>query len=408
MLKKSIFNISLVSAGNVIGSILGLILLTAAAKALPLNEFGKYALSTSLLVSISKIMDFGSNSIFVAESIINGTVVKSSDAKSKFISLKIILFVISLVVSISLLLFFKLYTVKLLFLFILGIIGYLVNYTLFPFFQKDERYHFAVGLNFLPAIIKGVFGTLILLKLIRLDLNIAFSIFSASLFSSASLFIFMRNEFKNLKVSFSGLFSDLKLIYPAGISQIINESWMAISNGVIKLSKNFSDVGIFSLANKVSNAFSLISLSIFTVLLPKNSIRKKHNLKYDLTETAILSCLILLLSLVAIASTRYLFPLIFGDKFSQSVLLIDIMILASAFTAIHTFMENYFFVENQTKLLLVVSALKLSIFLTSSALLIPIFSLRGAAYAQLISAFVTLLTTITILTKRVRLKALKI
>ena len=403
MFKKSIFNISLVGVGNVVGSIFGLILLTASAKSLPLNEFGKYALLTSLLVSISKIIDFGSNNIFVAESII-----KSLDTKSKFISLKIFLFIISFIISLSLLLFFKLYTAKLLLLFTFGLIGYLVNYTLFPLFQKDERYHFAVGLNFLPAIIKGVFGTLILLKFVHIDLDIVFSIFSLSLLSSSFLFLFMKNEFKNIKISFSGLINDLKLIYPAGVSQIIGESWIAISNGIIKLSKTFSDVGIFSLANKVSNIFSLISLSIFTVLLPKNSIRKRHNLKYDLTETAILSCLIFLLGAVAIVSTKYLFPLIFGNKFSQSVLLLDIMILASAFTAIHTFMENYFFIENQTKLLLVVSTLKLSIFLISSALLIPILSLRGAAYSQLISAFIALLITTTIFIKQVYLKDSKI
>ena len=403
MFKKSIFNISLVGVGNVVGSIFGLILLTASAKSLPLNEFGKYALLTSLLVSISKIIDFGSNNIFVAESII-----KSLDTKSKFISLKIFLFIISFIISLSLLLFFKLYTAKLLLLFTFGLIGYLVNYTLFPLFQKDERYHFAVGLNFLPAIIKGVFGTLILLKFVHIDLDIVFGIFSLSLLSSSFLFLFMKNEFKNIKISFSGLINDLKLIYPAGVSQIIGESWIAISNGIIKLSKTFSDVGIFSLANKVSNIFSLISLSIFTVLLPKNSIRKRHNLKYDLTETAILSCLIFLLGAVAIVSTKYLFPLIFGNKFSQSVLLLDIMILASAFTAIHTFMENYFFIENQTKLLLVVSTLKLSIFLISSALLIPILSLRGAAYSQLISAFIALLITTTIFIKQVYLKDSKI
>jgi len=408
MFKKSLFNISFVGAGNVIGSIFGLILLTAIAKSLPLNEFGKYALLTSLLVSISKIIDFGSNNIFVAESIMGKSMTKNSDIKSQFISLKIILFVISSIISLSLLIFFKLYTSKLLVIFIFGLIGYLINYTMFPLFQKDERYHYAVGLNFLPAIIKGLFGTLILLKFIRLDLNVAFSIFSLSLLSSSFLFLFMRDEFNNVKISFKGLFNNLKLIYPAGISQIIGESWLAISNGIIKLSKTFSDVGIFSLANKISNVFSLISLSIFTVLLPKNSLRKKHNLKYDLTETAILSCLIFLLSLAAIASTRYLFPLIFGSKFSQSVLLLDIMILASAFTAIHTFMENYFFVENQTKLLLVVSTLKLSIFLVTSALLIPIFSLRGAAYSQLISACAALLITTTIIKKQVYLENLKV
>ena len=62
MLKK----ISLVGVGNLLNAGFGLVFLAAAAKALPVQDFGRYAFLTSLLVFMSKIVDFGSNSIFVA------------------------------------------------------------------------------------------------------------------------------------------------------------------------------------------------------------------------------------------------------------------------------------------------------------------------------------------------------
>lgn len=69
MRKKSFINIFVVGAGNGINAILGLMFFTAVARTLSIEDFGKYALLASLLVSLSKIMDFGTNSLFVAKSI---------------------------------------------------------------------------------------------------------------------------------------------------------------------------------------------------------------------------------------------------------------------------------------------------------------------------------------------------
>ena len=87
MRKKPFLDIFVVGAGNGINALLGIMFFTAVARTLPIEDFGKYALLTSLLVSLSKIMDFGTNSLFVAKSI-----TKPQQYINRFFTLKIILF----------------------------------------------------------------------------------------------------------------------------------------------------------------------------------------------------------------------------------------------------------------------------------------------------------------------------
>jgi len=145
-------------------------------------------------------------------------------------------------------------------------------------------------------------------------------------------------------------------------------------------------VGIFSLADKVANVFSLISLSIFTVLLQKNSARKKERAGYNFKESLFLAAGVLALAVVAIIIAPPILKLVFGDKFIESTEILGVLILAAAITAIHTFMENYFFVENKTTVMAKISVSKLLVFLSLCAILVPRFSLQGLATSQFLAA----------------------
>jgi len=65
----SLKKVSFVSSGNLFNAVIGLVYLAAVAKNLSLEDFGKYAVLTALLTSISRLIDFGTNSMFVAKSI---------------------------------------------------------------------------------------------------------------------------------------------------------------------------------------------------------------------------------------------------------------------------------------------------------------------------------------------------
>ncbi|MBT6401560.1 oligosaccharide flippase family protein [candidate division WWE3 bacterium] len=388
MRKKPFLDIFVVGAGNGINALLGIMFFTAVARTLPIEDFGKYALLTSLLVSLSKIMDFGTNSLFVAKSI-----TKPQQYINRFFTLKIILFFASILVGGVSLFYLKLLSPETLGIFVVGAIGYGINITLFAYFQRTERFVNAVLLNTIPGAIKAFTAVLVFTGLFTPNLIDAFAVFSFSILSSFLLAFFLPKDFLKAKFNFKDAIEFLRETIPAGISQIIKEGWPAIANTLTKIFRTFSDVGIFSLAQKIADIFTLISMSVFTVLLPKNAHRKNKHQKYDLKETVLLGGGILLLAGIAMIVANYLTVPVFGEKFSDSLSLLNILILAAAVTAIHTFMDNYFFIEEKTKTLMTITIGKLGMFILTAVSLIPRFGLIGLASANLIAALFALVIT---------------
>lgn len=383
--------VSFVSAGNIINAGFGLVFLTACAKVLNVSDFGKYALLTTLLVFMSKVVDFGSNSVFVAESL------KTQDRGlliRRFYLLKIVLFAVAVLLSLATLYFLGFGSFLISSIFMLGLIFYSVNVTLFAIYQASEMFAHAVLLNTIPAVFKAILGGLMLLQVFTPSLIGVYGIFALSMGLCSVLYLFIPKEFKvttPLSQSSKSLAVIFKTSFPAGISQLISQGWPAISNTIVKISKGFTDVGVFYLADKIANVFNLISLSIFTVILPQNARRKKENLPHDLKETAFLGILILLLALGFVSISGIFVKTFFGDKFSGSLLILDILIISSAISAVHAFMENYFYVHDSTKTIMYISLIKLSVFVCLAVVLVSNMSLKGLAFSQLMSSIVGLL-----------------
>ncbi|HPD73684.1 MAG TPA: oligosaccharide flippase family protein [Patescibacteria group bacterium] len=400
-MKKSLIRIGLVGMGNVFNALLNFTFLSMIAKTLDIESFGKYALLATLLVAVSKIIDFGTNSVYVADSI-------SKDDETlldTFYTLKLILLTISIPISIILLLLLKLNSPNIILYFILGLIAYTINYTLNSFFQKDQKFLHLILLNTFPALIKGGFAVLIILDMVVFNLDRSFMVFSLSIFSSAIMWFFLPKEFKKFRFDFSKVKIYLKKSAPAGVSQLIFEGWPSISNSIAKIANSFSHVGIFAIAEKVANILQLGAISIFTILLPKNAYAKKRNEKYDFKEVFVISILILVIAFFGTFISRYFVSDFFDDKFAMSVPLLALLIFSSAFTSIHNFMENYFFIEEKTNSIMYINVGKLVLFLLISLILVPTYSLKGLAISNLISAMAALAATIIFISVDQKLKA---
>jgi len=392
---KSLFKISLISTGNIFNSLIGFVYLTAAAKFLTLEDFGRYSLITSLLVSISKLVDFGTNSLFVAKSISN----EDKEISDFFYTLKILLFFITIPISLLALNILKVFDLTTFVLFVIGLIAYTINYTFYAIFQKNEKYVQLILLNTIPAIIKALSAGGLFLGLIKPEINTLFGIFGMSILSSVLLLPFIPNNLRKFKFHVGNSIKLLREALSPGLSLLIYEAWPAINNAIAKLSSGFADVGVFSLASKISNVFSLISLSIFTVLLPKNAERKRDKLRYDFKETILLSVLLLVLSFAAIVVSELFIQIVFGNKFEGSLGLLDMLIFASAVTAIQNFVENYFYVEQQTKYLGGINTTRLLMFLVFALVLIPSLHLKGLALSNLLSAIIGVAITSLVIRK---------
>lgn len=387
MLKKSLFNVSVVSLGNIFNSVLGFVFLATVAKVLSVETFGRYALITSLLVAIAKMIDFGTNSVFVANSIRDET----TNSTNAFISLKIILLALTLPISAIALHLLGLFNTTNFILFSIGLFGYGINQTLYAFFQKSEQFAMTFLINTVPGVIKSFVGILAVLNFVTISFDLALAVFTGSIITSVLFYPFVSTDYREFKLSFLGTRKLIKSSVSAGISQLIGVGWSAIANSMLSLSRTLTDVGIYSLANKIANIFSLISLSVFTVLLPANAKRVRDKVGYDFKETAIISILILTMSLLALILGKTFIQVFFGEKYAGSLPILNILIISYSFNAISSFVSNYFYISENTNALLAVTLITLGVFITSGLILIPLYATQGLAISHLISSCVGLL-----------------
>lgn len=399
-MKSSVKNISFVSITNLLNLGMGLVLFIAVATKLPKEEFGIYGLLTLLLVSFSKLIDFGSNSNYVTEFIS-----KSKHYLEELISFKIYSFIGASIISIIVLtLLNEISNLAIIVSFILGLFFYGINYTLFALFQRDEEFIKASLLNFLPALIKVIFGGLIFLNILTVNLSQAFMIFSLSMIGSCFFILFKYKEFQGIKFR-PYIYHFVKNFYLAGISQTINESWSTLANQILKLIKTLSDLGTFSLASKLSNVFSIFSYSIYTVILTSNAKRRRDETGYNIKESLILGLFLVFLATIGSIISPYFFKVFFGNKYDDSIIIFTILIFSQAFTAIHKFLDNYFFVEERSKTLLYITVSKLSAFLILSVVLTINFGIVGLAFADLIVSISTTIFTFSYIITTQRYKA---
>lgn len=394
--KQSFAKLSFVSIGNFVNAVLGFAFLAVVAKQLDVQTFGKYAMISSLLVFSSKIMDFGTNSLYVAKTIKDE---KQSDTDTFFLT-KITLFVVSLPISFLALFFSKLLQPTLVVIFVGGLIAYGINYTLYAFFQRQERYIELVLLNLLPALIKGAFAILIFANILHITMNTAFLIFAFSIFSGVILSGRVKKQVHLSTKNFTVVKSSLIKAISPGTSQLVYEGWQTFNNFIANFINGYVNVGIFSLAAKISNIFSMISFSIFTVLLPKNAARKANKLKYNFGETAFVGFGIILLSVISMFVSKLLLQEFFGAKFQESFALLNILILSSAISSVQNFSENYFYVEELTHMLIRVNVLKLVGLIGLALAFTPYLGLKGLAFSNLIVSISGLAYVVTQMVKR--------
>jgi len=102
---------------------------------------------------------------------------------------------------------------------------------------------------------------------------------------------------------------------------------------------------------------------------------------------------LLLIGIVGVIVSRFVITNFFSPQFKDALDLLNILIFAGVLTAIATFMENYFFVEETTKKILAINLAKLGAFTLGILALTPSLALKGLAYSQLIAGLVAVMVT---------------
>jgi O-antigen/teichoic acid export membrane protein len=168
--------------------------------------------------------------------------------------------------------------------------------------------------------------------------------------------------------------------------------------------RNLSDLGNYSFASKLSNVFSVISYSIYTVILTSNARRKKEDKNYNLFESIILGLILLLIAGAGTLVAPALINHFFQGKFNESIVVFGILIFSGAFSSIHKFLDNYFFIEEKSVTLFKITSFKLVLFLTLSIIFINSFGIIGLALADLIVSILITVITFTYISLNLKRK----
>lgn len=166
--------------------------------------------------------------------------------------------------------------------------------------------------------------------------------------------------------------------------------------------KHFSDiatVGIYSAAMKTSMILNVLTGSLPTVLLPKavTALKTKAKLSNYLIKSYMITLGIVACFTVFYAIAPYVLTLLFGDEYSKAGNILQWLVIGWVINTLYIPISQLYYALNKVGWRIALESLKLTIAIICFIMLIPEYGAVGAAYALLISIFITLIVAAIIL-----------
>lgn len=185
--------------------------------------------------------------------------------------------------------------------------------------------------------------------------------------------------------------------------ELLRDSWMLLLSGLaiviymridqIMIGQMLGDeaVGVYTAAVKISEVWYFIPIAIASSLFPSILRAKEFSQDLYLNRLKLLHSMMLLIALViAIPMTFLSDPIIqflFGPRFSEAGVILAIHIWAGTFVFLGVASSRYYLTENLQKVELYKSISGCLSNIVLNFILIPIYGVKGAAIATVISQF---------------------
>ncbi|MFC1711435.1 oligosaccharide flippase family protein [Patescibacteria group bacterium] len=379
-------NTYIVFIGNTIAGLLGVLPMILISRKLGPVGFGAFSVAFALLTLMAKLGDFG----------LDFSLVKNiSESRVKHEEVKIEKF------------FWSSFWFKFMFAIIYLVFGLIfsrqISIGLFKspesvFYNKEVfvlsflfvfyvllKVYFQANKKFLKSSLMYVVGNLI--KLITVGLVFVFLpsfknyilVYMLAPFLSA-LFFF---RFSKLKLKFK--------FYPKEFKQLTGfASWMSVSVLFAALGENLNifmvsarlnefETGIYSAAEKFILPVSLLTAALATVLTSRASefLEIKH-IKSFIKKIMLLQVFMFIIFLVAIPFARFI-PLILSSQYQNSVIVLQVLIIANFFRSAITPLNSVFYPLNKPIIFAIDSILQFFMLFILNQYFIPIYGAKGAA-----------------------------
>lgn len=176
--------------------------------------------------------------------------------------------------------------------------------------------------------------------------------------------------------------------WPMVVSTVAILVYMRIDQIMIRHMLGLREVGIYSAAAKIFDAWFLLPYTLTISLLPIISKLKKENSSfYQVRLTQFFSMIIWMCLLVAATTTiasEYIIKLSFGKDYQESAPVLIILMWTAVFSAIGSISARYFSVERMEKKIAVRTIASAILNVILNLFLIPAYGIIGAAVATLI------------------------
>lgn len=183
----------------------------------------------------------------------------------------------------------------------------------------------------------------------------------------------------------------LRSAWPLVLGAIAIQVYMRIDQLMIRSMLGLHEVGIYSAAVRIYEAWVIVTAIITVSLLPAIvKLKQGDEVVYHKRMTQLFR-LVIWLSIFAAATvcliSETLTVMAFGEAYRASAPVVDIVMWTAVFAAMGSVSARYFNVENMEKKFALRTALAAILNVGLNFLLIPLYGIKGAAIATLICTF---------------------
>lgn len=183
----------------------------------------------------------------------------------------------------------------------------------------------------------------------------------------------------------------LKSAWPLVLGAVAIQVYMRIDQVMIRNMLGLHEVGIYSAAVRIYEAWAIVTAVITVSLLPaivKLKQGDEGNYHKRLTQLFRLVIWMSVLAAVVVSLiSEHLMVLAFGEEYRESAPVVDIVMWTAVFAAMGSVSARYLNVEKMEKKFALRTALAAVLNVGLNLLLIPVYGVKGAAIATLVCTF---------------------
>ena len=266
------------------------------------------------------------------------------------------------------------------------------------YFQSKVMSKFVVYANIISLFI----SSLVKISLILLEAPlIAFAwiiLFDSFVLASGFVYFFLKHStfnIQHLKFNKSTAVSLLKDSWPLILSGMVIAIYMRIDQVMIQEMLGSAEVGQYAAAVRISEAWYFIPMVIASSLFPAivNAKKQSEELYYKRLQKLydLMVWMAIAIALPMTFLSDWLINLLYGSQYNQAGSVLMIHIWAGVFVFLSVANDKWFYIENKSSILTIKVIIGAISNIVLNIILIPLFGIKGAAIATIISYAISVL-----------------